>query len=107
MPCPDPPGSHIPKSTSTPPSPPHVVPCLAGTSHQDVTSVDLYGIQIIRTWTGLSTRKPTVLGALDTSGLTPVGQNAREEIAAHMDESEDRAGRYRALAERLDRLANA
>ncbi|MFH8609662.1 hypothetical protein ACH4D5_19505 [Streptomyces sp. NPDC018029] len=49
VPCPDPPGSHTPKSTSTPPSPPHVVPVLAGTSHQDVTSVDLYGIQIIRT----------------------------------------------------------
>jgi acyl-[acyl-carrier-protein] desaturase len=46
-----------------------------------------------------------MLGALDTTGVTPVGQHAQEEIAAHMEESADRASRYRALAERLNRLA--
>ncbi|MFD4633787.1 hypothetical protein ACFVYR_31830 [Streptomyces sp. NPDC058284] len=49
VPCPDHWAPYIPKSTSMPPSPPHVVPALAGTPYQDVASVDLYGIQIIRT----------------------------------------------------------
>ncbi|MGW2227149.1 hypothetical protein [Streptomyces formicae] len=48
-----------------------------------------------------------MLGALDATGLTPVGQHAQEEIAAHMEESGDRARRYRALAERLHRLTTA
>ncbi|MER8041246.1 acyl-ACP desaturase [Streptomyces sp. NPDC094032] len=48
-----------------------------------------------------------MLGALDTTGLAPAGQRAQEEIAAHLEESADRAGRYRALAERLGRLATA
>ncbi|MEU5581530.1 hypothetical protein ABZ791_37405 [Streptomyces huasconensis] len=48
-----------------------------------------------------------MLGALDITGVTSAGQHAQEKIAAHMEEAAERAGRYRALAERLERLATA
>ncbi len=48
-----------------------------------------------------------MLGALDITEVTPAGQHAQEKIAAHMEEAAERAGRYRALGERLKRLATA
>ncbi|QES45350.1 hypothetical protein DEJ49_34010 [Streptomyces venezuelae] len=47
-----------------------------------------------------------MLGAVDATGLGPVGRRAQEDVAAHLEEAAVRAGRYRALAELLDHLAN-
>ncbi|MEU5899420.1 acyl-ACP desaturase [Streptomyces venezuelae] len=48
-----------------------------------------------------------MLGAVDATGLGPVGLRAQEDIAAHLEKAADRAGRYRALTERLGHLADA
>ncbi|MGW7413364.1 hypothetical protein [Streptomyces sp. NPDC054863] len=48
-PCPEQPGSHVPKATTAPPGPQDDALAYSGTSPPDTTSVDLYRIQIIRT----------------------------------------------------------
>ncbi|MFI0980596.1 hypothetical protein ACH4SP_26755 [Streptomyces sp. NPDC021093] len=48
-PCPEQPTSHIPRATHAPPGPQDDSLGLPGASPPDITSVDLYRIQIIRT----------------------------------------------------------